>query len=240
MCMDGRIPNFNFITLLRPNPYLSYEDQRDELMVVPRAQFILIELSRLKEGCYDEGWREKRLLRVGRSKFNLFNNVIIVKPKDEEREKKIKDEAERVLKLQEDNLKRVRSGEQLKDCLPAKLASEKRGIGEELKAQFREEFKKLNDEKYVVIDDCLSPNICADITSKTLSYFKEIGHSLVSSQIEHRQDDVKFLPVFDESEHWLNPVRDVLANIANCVDPELLVPNRSQLGENSCEDVQLK
>ena len=49
-CMDGRVKDHNFMTLLRPDAARSYDDQRDSLFVVPRAQFLMIELARQREG----------------------------------------------------------------------------------------------------------------------------------------------------------------------------------------------
>ena len=49
-CMDGRVKDHNFMTLLRPDASLSYDDQRDSLFVVPRAQFLMIELARQAGG----------------------------------------------------------------------------------------------------------------------------------------------------------------------------------------------
>ena len=59
-CMDGRVKDHNFMTLLRPDASLSYDEQRETLFVVPRAQFLMIELARQREGCYDGAWRAKR------------------------------------------------------------------------------------------------------------------------------------------------------------------------------------
>ena len=53
-CMAGRVVDFSFMTLLRPDPLQSYEAQRTELLVVPRAQFVMVELARQREGCYDD------------------------------------------------------------------------------------------------------------------------------------------------------------------------------------------
>ena len=53
-CMAGRVVDFSFMTLLRPDPSQSYEAQRSELLVVPRAQFVMVELARQREGCYDD------------------------------------------------------------------------------------------------------------------------------------------------------------------------------------------
>ncbi|KAH8068909.1 hypothetical protein JL720_12115 [Aureococcus anophagefferens] len=52
-CMNGRVDDFSFMTLLRPRCDESYEAQRADLLVVPRAQFIMIEVARCREGCYD-------------------------------------------------------------------------------------------------------------------------------------------------------------------------------------------
>ncbi|KAH8073165.1 hypothetical protein JL721_3148 [Aureococcus anophagefferens] len=52
-CMNGRVDDFSFMTLLRPRCAESYEAQRADLLVVPRAQFIMIEVARCREGCYD-------------------------------------------------------------------------------------------------------------------------------------------------------------------------------------------
>ena len=41
------------MTLLRPDAARSYDEQRETLFVVPRAQFLMIELARQREGCYD-------------------------------------------------------------------------------------------------------------------------------------------------------------------------------------------
>ncbi|KAH8055388.1 hypothetical protein JL722_8296 [Aureococcus anophagefferens] len=51
-CMNGRVDDFSFMTLLRPGCDESYEAQRADLLV-PRAQFIMIEVARCREGCYD-------------------------------------------------------------------------------------------------------------------------------------------------------------------------------------------
>ena len=59
-CMDGRVKDHNFMTLLRPDASLSYDAQRENLFVVPRAQFLMIELARQREGCYDGAWRAER------------------------------------------------------------------------------------------------------------------------------------------------------------------------------------
>ena len=59
-CMDGRVKDHNFMTLLRPDAARSYDEQRETLFVVPRAQFLMIELARQREGCYDGAWRAKR------------------------------------------------------------------------------------------------------------------------------------------------------------------------------------
>ena len=48
-CMAGRVVDLSFMTLLRPDPSQSYEAQRSELLVVPRAQFVMVELARHDE-----------------------------------------------------------------------------------------------------------------------------------------------------------------------------------------------
>ena len=48
-CMAGRVVDFSFMTLLRPDPSQSYEAQRSELLVVPRAQFVMVELARQRK-----------------------------------------------------------------------------------------------------------------------------------------------------------------------------------------------
>ena len=54
---DGRIEVFNLITLLRTDCLMSYEDARaagvEKLLLVPRVQFLMIEVARQRENCYD-------------------------------------------------------------------------------------------------------------------------------------------------------------------------------------------
>ena len=70
-CMDGRVKDHNFMTLLRPDASLSYDAQRENLFVVPRAQFLMIELARQREGCYDETWRARQRAATARTRGPL-------------------------------------------------------------------------------------------------------------------------------------------------------------------------
>lgn len=59
---EGRVKDFNFMTLLRADCntcfYMTEQDSCPGLLVVPRAQFLFIELARCKEGCYGRSFRQ--------------------------------------------------------------------------------------------------------------------------------------------------------------------------------------
>jgi hypothetical protein len=71
LCAQDRVPDFNFITLLRPHANRSYAEQRDELLVVPRLQFILVEIARCRDGCYGGKWKKMERLRLSRQRLQL-------------------------------------------------------------------------------------------------------------------------------------------------------------------------
>lgn len=58
---EGVVPDFNFLTLLRADSHamfwLTETESCNGIMIVPRAQFLFIELTRIKEGCYDGSFR---------------------------------------------------------------------------------------------------------------------------------------------------------------------------------------
>lgn len=62
MGLESRVKDYNMMTLLRRYVHLSYEDPAQELKVVPRAAFILVEVARNKEGCY-QGFQVRILAR---------------------------------------------------------------------------------------------------------------------------------------------------------------------------------
>jgi hypothetical protein len=59
---DGIIKDFNFMTLFRADVltmfWMTEEAACPELVVIPRAQFLFIELARCKEGCYGRKFRQ--------------------------------------------------------------------------------------------------------------------------------------------------------------------------------------
>jgi hypothetical protein len=60
---EGVVTDFNFLTLLRADCgsmfWLTTTERCDGLVIVPRAQFLFVELARVKEGCYDGTFRRQ-------------------------------------------------------------------------------------------------------------------------------------------------------------------------------------
>jgi len=58
---EGTVPDFSFMTLFRQHsndPYWATDDHVcDDLLVIPRAQFLMVEIARCKEGYYGKSFR---------------------------------------------------------------------------------------------------------------------------------------------------------------------------------------
>lgn len=62
MATEGSLEDYNFLTLLRANCYdcfwMTETTVCENLLVVPRAQFLFIEITRIREGWYNERFRQ--------------------------------------------------------------------------------------------------------------------------------------------------------------------------------------
>ena len=229
-CMDGRVKDHNFMTLLRPDASLSYDDQRDSLFVVPRAQFLMIELARQREGCYDGAWRAKRraceapavtpLIRVARTaRYSVLECAAASRATSATAEG---------AEVESDNARAARLGKQLAECVPCAEAA--RRLPWPRTAAWRPV-----DGAPVVVDDALDAAACAEVCAAALAFFDGAGDRRIAEQALHRGDDVAFVPLFGEDEgsplrQALGPARRLLARAAADIgDPDLLVPEVAQL-----------
>jgi hypothetical protein len=201
------------MTMLRRDPLKSYESQLYDLLVVPRAQFICVEIARFVGGVYGEGWRVNWLKDMGlrmfetvqTSRFTVFEKKFINENINEE--KRIKEEAQRIITLNKEKEERVRKGEQLKECTTADEASSRRTVEESVKVKIMNGIRKLKEEKFVVIDDVVPGEKCVEIEENCIKYFEEIGDRRVKSQREYRGDSVVFLNLFGASEIDVDAVK---------------------------------
>ena len=194
-CMDGRVKDHNFMTLLRPDAARSYDDQRDSLFVVPRAQFLMIELARQREGCYDGAWRAKRraceapavtpLLRVARTaKYSVLEpcaKAPVVASAT----------AEGAAEEESDNARAARLGKQLAECVPCAEAARRLPWP-------RTAARRPVDGSPVVVDASLDQAACAEACAAALAFFDGAGDRRIAEQALHRGDDVAFVPLFGE------------------------------------------
>jgi hypothetical protein len=248
-CMQGRVDDFNFMTLLRPDASRSYDEQKAELFVVPRAQFVMIELARLREGCYGAPWRAARraadareappkarvprraLPAGGRVEVVATAKFAVVSRRGDDREAF---EAELAARLEGDaNAAAARAGGQLDECVAPREAAARLPLGSDalpatLAAPSRE-------RPVVVVEGALSPAACKAMTRAALAYFDAVGSKQIASQLVHRTDDVAFLPLFGDEDaspllEALRPARTLLANAAAAVGwAGLRVPETAQL-----------
>jgi L-rhamnose mutarotase len=229
-CMDGRVKDHNFMTLLRPDASLSYDDQRESLFVVPRAQFLMIELARQREGCYDGAWRAKRRacampasapLRLARTARYSVLECAAAKVATSAT-------AEGAAEEESDNARAARLGKQLAECVPCAEAARKLPWP-------RTAARRPRDGAPVVVDGALDQAACAEACAAALAFFDGAGDRRIAEQALHRGDDVAFVPLFGEDEgsplrQALGPARRLLARAAADIgDADLLVPEVAQL-----------
>ena len=210
-CMDGRVKDHNFMTLLRPDAALSYDDQRDSLFVVPRAQFLMIELARQREGCYDGAWRAKRRacampasapLRLARTaRYSVLECAAALRatsaartlgvdassPADARTMSTTAEGAE----AESDNARAARLGKQLAECVPCAEAARRLPWP-------RTAARKPRDGAPVVVDGALDQAACAEACAAALAFFDGAGDRRIAEQALHRGDDVAFVPLFGE------------------------------------------
>jgi hypothetical protein len=245
MCMLDRIPDFNFITLLRPDASKTYDEQRDELLVVPRAQFVLVEIARAYDGCYGLEWRSKERVRLSRERFGLvqtkrFSTISSFAEMDSpassplEQDDLFQRELKRQVEGSEKNTAAAKRGDQLDECVSAKYASDQLVLEDSvLRIRLGNAIKELDGgRRYVVVDNVLDKSTVAMMEEVCLEHFAKLGDSRISAQVIHRQDDVCFLPLFQDTLDELRAAKIVLSNIAGLSQEHcdtLLVPEVGQL-----------
>lgn len=244
MCMLDRIPDFNFITLLRPDATKTYDEQRDELLVVPRAQFVLVEIARACDGCYGSEWRSKERVRLSRERFGLvptkrFSTLSSFAEMDSnaaplEQDDLFQRELKRQVEGSEKNAAASKRGDQLKECVSAKSASDQLVLEDDvLRTRLGNAIRELDEGmRYVVVENVIDKSTVAMMEEVCLAHFVKLGDSRISAQAIHRQDDVCFLPLFQDTLDELRAAKIALSNIAglsqeNC--DTLLVPQVGQL-----------
>ena len=83
---NGQVEDFNFMTLLREDVHqmfwMTEMDVCDDLMVVPRSQFVFVEVSRIREGLYGKTFR--RMLCLFDLKTQGENIAAAVSSKNEQ------------------------------------------------------------------------------------------------------------------------------------------------------------
>lgn len=238
-CMDGRVKDHSFMTLLRPDASLSYDDQRENLYVVPRAQFVMIELARQRKDCYDGAWRARRRaadaraapavlprgpLRLARTRrysvLDLQSTASAGAVDASVAESAAEDESA--------NARAARLGKQLSECVPCAEATRRLPWP-------RTAARRPTAGAPVVVDGALDPAACAEASAAALAFFDAAGDKRIAEQALHRGDDVAFVPLFGEDEgsplrQALGPACRLLARAAaDLGDPDLLVPEVAQL-----------
>ncbi|CAH0364612.1 unnamed protein product [Pelagomonas calceolata] len=243
-CMDGRVKDHNFMTLLRPDAALSYDDQRENLFVVPRAQFLMIELARQREGCYDGAWRAKRRacampasapLRLTRTtRYSVLEcaastaRIVGVDASSSAADASATSATAEGAEEESDNARAARLGKQLAECVPCAEAARRLPCP-------RTAARRPRDGAPVVIDGALDQAACAEACAAALAFFDGAGDRRIAEQQLHRGDDVAFVPLFGEDEgsplrQALGPARRLLARAAADIgDADLLVPEVAQL-----------
>ena len=205
LCMNGRIDDFDFITLLCPSIMQSYQEQREQLLVVPRAQFILVEICRCRQGWYDRlDWKRSRCQSMARRLFqirptNVFSileaqmdsdastttNTTTVTRQDKdtaERKAMFDQELKRQLQLSENNLLAARRGDQLDHCLTPDEATHCLPLNSpEVEQRLRNAMEQLyhpNKDarmRFVVLDDVLSTQLSQQAYQAGLDWFDTHG-----------------------------------------------------------------
>jgi len=192
-CMDGRVKDHNFMTLLRPDASLSYDEQRETLFVVPRAQFLMIELARQREGCYDGAWRAQRRacampvaapLRLTRTARYSVLECAAAKVATSAT-------AEGAAEEESDNARAARLGKQLAECVPCAEAARRLPWP-------KTAARRPIDGSPVVLDGALDAAACAEACTAALAFFDGAGDRRIAEQALHRGDDVAFVPLFGE------------------------------------------
>ena len=248
MCMQGRIPDYNFITLLRPDVTKSYQEQRSELLVVPRAQFVLVEIARCREQCYNDGWRVRERLRLSRQQMVLVPtprfSVVESRQTMEQQERRLlfQKELNRQMRTMEETTEAAKRGDQLRECLSSKEAALRLPMTDEpLRQAISVALRDLSNgtKPYIVLDNVLSRDAASRMEKACLSHFESIGDARIAAQAIHRGDNVSFLPLFDNNNNNNNnntlpetgPAKTILANLASLHPTEtgLLVPRVGQL-----------
>ena len=192
-CMDGRVKDHNFMTLLRPDAARSYDEQRETLFVVPRAQFLMIELARQREGCYDGAWRAKRRacampasapLRLAQTaRYSVLESAAAKVATSATAEGAAEEES--------DNARAARLGKQLAECVPCAEAARRLPWP-------RTAARRPRDGAPVVVDGALDAAACAEACAAALAFFDGAGDRRIAEQALHRGDDVAFVPLFGE------------------------------------------
>ena len=228
-CMDGRVKDHNFMTLLRPDASLSYDDQRDSLFVVPRAQFLMIELARAREGCYDETWRARQRAATARTRGPLrLARTARYSVLECAAAKVAMSATAEGAEAESDNARAARLGKQLAECVPCAEAARRLPWP-------RTSARRPTDGAPVVVDAALDQAACAEACAAALAFFDGAGDRRIADQLIHRGDDVAFVPLFGEDEgsplrQALGPARRLLARAAADIgDADLLVPEVAQL-----------
>ena len=246
VCLQGRVDHFSFMTLLRPDASRSYDEQRGDLFVVPRAQFVMIELARQREGCYDAAWRRSRRRLLPKQRAPPRSEAAAATRESSPSDRlyfvpttkfAVIDRrdglfAAEVARQRRDgaNAAAARAGAQLDECVPASEAAKRLGW-----PRLATMAAPSPARPVVVVPDALSRADCASMERAALAYFDAVGSKQIESQLVHRSDDVAFLPLFgDEGAspllEALRPARALLAAVAASFDlPGLLVPETSQL-----------
>lgn len=239
---QDRVPDFNFITLLRPDASRSYEEQQEELLVVPRLQFVLVEIARCREGLYDKTWRSRERMRLSGKRFYLNQTKrfevldiqpIETKPKltAKEHNDLFQTELHRQVEDNDRNTDIARRGDQLKECLTAKEAAEIHELNDEaLKNRLANALTELAGEKrFVVLDSVISSDTSGKLEEACLNHFEKAGDARLHAQAIHRGDDVHFLPLFDSD--LVKEAQVVLANIGHLSSERsnMLIPKLGQL-----------
>ena len=229
-CMDGRVKDHNFMTLLRPDASLSYDEQRETLFVVPRAQFLMIELARAREGCYDETWRARQRAATARTRGPLrlarTAKYSVLEPCA--KAPVVASATAEGAEEESDNARAARLGKQLAECVPCAEAARRLPWP-------RTAARRPRDGAPVVVDGALDAAACAEACAAALAFFDGAGDRRIAEQALHRGDDVAFVPLFGEDEgsplrQALGPARRLLARAAADIgDADLLVPEVAQL-----------
>ena len=194
-CMDGRVKDHNFMTLLRPDASLSYDEQRETLFVVPRAQFLMIELARAREGCYDETWRARQRAATARTRGSLrlarTAKYSVLEPCAAAKKVATSTTADGAAEEESDNARAARLGKQLSECVPCAVAARRLPWPQTAA-------RRPVDGSPVVVDSALDAAACAEACAAALAFFDGAGDRRIAEQALHRGDDVAFVPLFGE------------------------------------------